>query len=158
MAQTTGSVAQSNFKIEVSTNGSSWTDISGQSNTVETDGGEHQTGEQYTADGDVPVVTYSNKVSSTTVKCSILYTETSGEAFAVIYARYIGTDKTIYLRYAPKGGTTANKRYVASNAANTAIAVPIITCNPPNGDASSGDPLMFEFSVMAPRLYQEAIP
>ena len=66
MAQTTGSVAQSNFKIEVSTNGSAWTDISGQSNTVETDGGEHQTGEQYTADGDVPVE------SSAAATCRVL--------------------------------------------------------------------------------------
>ena len=158
MAQTTGAEARAGYKIEASVNGSSWTDISGQSNTVTVDGGDQITGEQNTADGQAPVVSPSNKVEASTVTVSCLYTETAGEAWRVVRDRYIGTDKTIYLRYSPKGGATAERRYVCANDANTAVAVPIKSCPLPAGDASSGDPLMFEFVVVTPRLFEEAVP
>ena len=158
MAQTTGAIAESIYKIEVSLNGSSWTDISGQANTVEPSGGDQQTGKQFTANGNVPIVTNSNKTDAVTVKCNIVYTETAGEGFMLVYAQYISTSKVIYLRYSPAGGTTGQKRYVCANAANTAIAVPIIMCLPPKVDAATGDPAMVEFSVLTPQLYQEVVP
>lgn len=158
MAQTTGAIAQSIYKIEVSLNGSSWTDISGQANTVEPSGGDQQTGKQFTASGGVPIITNSNKVDAITVKVNIVYTETAGEGFAIVWAQYIGTDKRIYLRYSPAGGTTGQKRYVCANDANTAILVPIVTCLPPKVDAGSGDPAMVEFSVITPKLFQEVVP
>lgn len=158
MAQTTGAEARAGYKIEASVNGSSWTDISGQSNSVTVDGGEQIVGEQNTADGQAPVVTGSNKVGSSTVTVSSLYTETAAESWRVVRDRYIGTDKTIFLRYCPKGGASAERRYVCANDANTAVAVPIVNCSLPAGDANSGDPLMFEFSVRAPRLFEEAVP
>lgn len=158
MAQTTGATPKSNYKAEVSLNGSSWTDISGNATTVEIDGGEQQTGEQFTAAGNVPVVIGSNKVSAMTAKVSILYTETSGEAFQVVWAQYISTNKKIYFRYSPKGGASGDKRYVASDDAGSAFACPIISCLPPDVDAGSGDPAMAEFSVIAPKFLQEAVP
>lgn len=158
MAQTTAAESGSNYKIEVSYDGSSWTDISGVSNNVEPSGGEQQIGTQFTAAGDAPVVVNSNKNDAVKVKCSILYTETSGEGFDKVYSRYVGATKTIYFRYSPRGGTTGQKRYVASNAANSAVAVPIESCLPPKTDAGSGDPLMAEFTVVCPKLYQEAVP
>jgi len=158
MAQTTGAEARAGFKIEVSVDATNWTDISGQSNSVKVDGGDQIIGEQNTAEGQAPVVTGSNKVESSVVTCSCLYTETSGEAWRKVRDRYIGTDKTIAVRYSPKGGAQAERRYVTANDANTAILVPIINCPLPEGDASSGDPLLFEFSVRTPRLYEEAVP
>jgi hypothetical protein len=158
MAQTTGAMPKSNYKAEVSLNGSSWTDISGNSTTVEVDGGEQQTGEQFTASGSVPIVIGSNKVSAVTAKVNIIYTETAGEAFQVVWGQYIGASKLIYFRYSPKGGATGDKRYVASNDAGSAFACPIVTCLPPDVDAGSGDPAMAEFSIIAPKFLQEAIP
>lgn len=157
MPQTTGAFSPANFQIEVSLNGSSWTDISGSANSVSRDGGDQMTGTQFTANGDVPVVVNSNKRDAVTLTISIIYTEVPGEAFQTVYDRYIGADKTIYLRYAPKGSTVSNKRYVCANSAGTAIPVPIISCLPPETDSASGDPALTEFSVITPNLFQEAI-
>jgi hypothetical protein len=157
MAQTTGAFAQSGFKVEVSLNGSDWTDISGQATNVAVEGGDQMVGEQHTADGEVPVVTGSNKTEAKTVTVSILYTETNGEAFQIVNDRYDGADKTIYLRYSPAGGGTGDKRWVCANAAGNAIAVPIINCLPPEVDAGTGDPAMAEFSVRTPDLKKETI-
>lgn len=157
MAQTTSAIPKSNYKVEVSTDGSSWTDISGNGATVEIDGGEQMIGEQQTAAGNVPVVVPSHKTSAVTANVSVLYTETAGEAFKVVWDRYISTNKTLYFRYSPKGGASGDWRYVASNNADSAFACPIISCLPPDMDAGSGDPAMAEFSVTAPKFVREAI-
>lgn len=158
MAQTTAADNKAGFKIEVSTDASAWTDISGAAATVEVDGGEQHTGEQNTADGSAPVVTGSNKTAAITVTCSCLYTETAGQAWRVVKDRYDGAAKTIAVRYSPRGGAQTERRYVTANDAGTAIVVPIVNCIVPDGDAGSGDPLMFEFSVITPKLLEEAVP
>lgn len=158
MAQTTGAIPESIYKIEVSLNGSSWTDISGQANTVEPSGGDQQTGKQFTASGNVPIVTNSNKTDAVTVKVNIVYTESGSEGFMIVWGQYISAAKTIYLRYSPAGGASGQKRYVCANDANTAILVPIVNCLPPKLDAGSGDMAMVEFSVIAPKLFQEVVP
>lgn len=158
MAQTTGAFSKSNYKIEVSVNGSSWTNISGMAADVKTSGGEQLTGEQQTAENQAPVVVASNKTAAVKVDVNILYTETAGEAFQVVWSRYESSTKTIWLRWSPKGGATGDERYVASNNAGTAVACPIVTCLPPDVDANSGDPAMAMFSILAPRLVQEVVP
>lgn len=157
MAQTTTAIPQSNFVLEVSTNGSSWTDISGQSTQVNVSGGDQMIGEQHTADGNAPVVVASNKVAAIQLECNILYTETSGQAFQTVWARYEGAAKTIYVRYAPKGSTSGNERYTASDDAGNSFACPIVSCLPPNTDAGSGDPAMASFTVTCPKLVQATI-
>lgn len=158
MPQTTGFDTRAAFKVEVSTNGSTWTDISGQANNVTVEGGDQMIGEQNTADGVAPIVVGANKVEAKTVTVSAVYTETAGESWRLVKDRYDGASKTIFLRYSPRGGATGERRYVCANDANTAIAAPIINCNEPEGDASSGDPLLFEFSVRTPKLFEEATP
>lgn len=157
MAQTLTAESRAGFKIEVSTDASSWTDISGQANSVTVDGGDQLIGEQNTADGSAPVVVGAFKFEAKTVTVSCLYTETAGQAFRVVRDRYL-TPGTIAVRYSPKGGATTEKRFVTANDAGTAIVVPIINCIEPEGDASTGDPLMFEFSVRTPKLLEEAVP
>lgn len=157
MAQTTSAFSKSNFKIEVSTNGSTWTNISGQAGDVKSSGGEQLTGEQQTAENQAPVVVASNKTAAVKVDVNILYTETAGEAFQTVWARYEGAAKTLYLRWSPKGGATGDERYVCANNAGSAVACPIVSCLPPDVDANSGDPAMAMFSVLAPRVLQEVI-
>jgi hypothetical protein len=158
MAQTTGAFSGANFKVEVSVNGSDWTDISGQATSVTPGGGDQLIGEQHTADGDAPVVTNSNKTEASELEINILYTETASEAFDIVGDRYRGATKTIYVRYAPKGGATANKRFFTANGAGTATAAAIVNCLPPEVDAGSGDPAMATFTVRFPKLVEEAIP
>lgn len=157
MSQTTTALSRANYKVEVSTNGSSWTNISGAAATVTVSGGEQLVGEQNTADGSAPVVTNANKVSSRDVEVNCLYTETTGEPWKVVTAQYDGASKVIYLRYSPAGGDTGDIRFATASDAGTAFAAPIVNCLPPDLDAGSGDPAMFSFTVKTPKLLQETV-
>lgn len=157
MAQTTGAISQGQFVAEVSVDGSSWTNISGQSAQVTPSGGDQLTGSQNTADGSAPVVVGSNKTEAVQAEVRILYTEVSGEAFRIVKTRFDGAAKTIYFRYAPKGTGTGNKRYLAADNANNAFPCPIINVMPPDLDAGSGDPAMASFTIIFPKWYEETL-
>jgi hypothetical protein len=159
MAQTTAAISRAGFEVEVSTDGASWTDISGQAASVTVSGGDQVVGEQLTADGGTPVVTGTNKIAARTVTVRAVYTETNGEAWETVKTRYDGTAKTIYLRWAPKSGigtVVGNNVFTCTNTAGTTIAVPIVTCQIPELDAASGDPALFEFSVLTPNITESA--
>lgn len=158
MAQTTAADNKAGFKIEVSVDATNFTDISGAGATVSVDGGDQLTGEQNTADGSAPIVTGSNKTESVTLTVSCIYTETAGQAWRIVKDRYDGAAKTISVRYSPRGGAQTERRFVTANDAGTVVLVPIINCIVPEADAGSGDPLMFEFSVITPKLLEEAVP
>lgn len=155
MAQTTGGLPRSNFQVQVSSDGVTWTDISGQAATVQRSDGDHMIGEQNTADGENPLVTGSNKKAAETVTVSIVYTEEDGEAFDIVHTAYRSGDKHIYLRWAPKGGigtVVGNKLLTCADDGGTPAKVPIINCTLPDLDAGSGDPAMSEFSVRTPNV------
>lgn len=157
MAQTTGAISQAGYKVEVSTNGTSWTDVSGSAATVSPDGGDIKVGSQHTAEGGQAVVVTTNKAEPITLTVKALYTEEAGEAWAVVDAVYRGDDKRLYLRYSPAGGNEGDLRFVtAINGA--AAAVPLVSCLPPDVDAAGEDPAMFEFSVITPGLLSEEVP
>lgn len=157
MAQTTGSKAKSSFKAEVSLNGSSWTDISGSATQVTPSGGDQMTGVTHVASDSAPIVTNGNKVDAITLEVNIVYTEVTGEAYQIVADRYNGADKTVYFRYSPKGGAVGQKRFSCANDANQVIAVPIVNCIAPEGDANSGDPLTTSFTLLTPKLKEETI-
>lgn len=157
MAQTTGGASRSNFKLEVSTDGTTWTDISGAASGVTPSGGEQMIGEQQTADGQFPIVAGSKKFSMRQFEFNCVYTETAGEPWKIVSARYNSVNPTIYCRYSPMGGAIGTQRFLLADNAGTAFACPIINCLPPEGDASTGDILMFTFSVNAPRSYETTI-
>lgn len=156
MAQTTDSMASAGFKVEVSTDGTSWTDVSGTASAVTVDGGDVKVGSQHTAEGDEAVVVTSNKVEPRTVTVKSLYTETETEAFSVIHAAYASASKKIFLRWSPAGGGVGDLRYTCA-VGGSAAAVPIVSCTLPELDTGTEDPAMFEFSVMTPGLLKAVI-
>jgi hypothetical protein len=152
MAQTTAATDRSNFDVGVSINGTDWTAVEGQAVTVTVSDGDQLIGEQFTAEGEVPIVKGANKMGARTVTVTAVYTEEVAEAFEIVYTRYTGTTKTLWVRWAPKGGILAaagNNVFTTSNAGGAAAAAPIINCTLPDMDASSADPAIFEFSVRA---------
>lgn len=157
MAQTISGEARSHYKIEISPDGTNWTDISGQANSVTPSGGDQQTGETFTADGDSPIVTNSNKTAAQTLEINIVYTEQSSEGFQIVRNAFESSDKRIYARYSPRGGQSGEKRYVCANAANTAIPVPIVNCLLPTGESGSGESLMGTIRLMTPKLKAETV-
>lgn len=150
MAQTTSAISRTGFKVETSTDGSSWTDISGQAATVSVSGGDQLTGSQNTADGNAPVVVASTKTQPFTVTVSCVYTETSSQAFELLEARFFASTKTIYVRWSPQGGAQGEKQFTCTNDAGTNFACPIVSVSLPDMDAGSGDPALFSFAVSAP--------
>lgn len=157
MAQTTGAMARSGFKVEVSVNGTDWTDISGAATNVTNEGGENLVGDQMTATGGYAIVTAGDKTEPRNFTVSCVYTETAGEPWKIVIARHEGTDKTIAVRWSPAGGATGTQRFGTSVDAAGADLVPIVSCTHPEMDASSGDPALFEFTVRTPAIYTETV-
>jgi len=157
MAQTTGGLARSNFKLEVSNDGTTWVDISGAAAGVTPGGGEQMVGEQNTADGAFPIVVSGKKFSARTLEFNCVYTDTANEPWKFVSTRYNSVTPTVYVRYSPEGGAIGNQRFLVADGAGNAFAAPIVNCLPPEGDATTGDPLMFTFSVICPRLYETTI-
>ena len=156
MAQTTAGIPVSGFKVEVSTNGSVWTDISGSAATVTVEGGDNKVGTQFTADGEEAIVVGANKVEPRTVTVRSIYTETSGEAFDKVWTQYDGAEKSIYLRWSPRGGSAGDFQYSCA-VGGAAAAVPIVSCTLPEQDAGAEDVALFEFSVMTPGLLKSTV-
>ena len=156
MPQTTDAMSSANYKVEVSDDGSTWTDISGANASVQIDGGDIGVGSQHTAAGAEAIVVSNKKRDPLTITVKAIYTETADEPWKVVRDLYESADPALYLRFSPNGGGTGDMRYTTA-VGGTAAAVPIKSCGYPQLDAGSEDPAMFEFSVMTPGLKSEAI-
>lgn len=138
MAQTTGGLSFKEVEVGISTNGSSWTDTSGFAASVEIGGGDRQTGEVYTFDGDTAIIT-SGKREPLEVTIKVVYTEGGSDPFEVVRAAY-EAGSSLYVRWSPKGGETGEFMFTSSAG--------VVTNAPyPTGEAGSGDPTMIEFTV-----------
>lgn len=141
MAQTTGATNLKNVVVEVSTDNTEWVDISGTFNSIDISGGERDTGEVYTAEGDMPIVG-SGKMKLTKCKVKVVYTEGEAEAWRMFFDAYTeGTD--IYLRYAPKGDKTGNLRFTSGKGFVTSPVYP-------SGDVAEAKPVLCELEFACP--------
>lgn len=143
MAQTTGAMSFRNAKIEISTNGTTWTDISGFANEISLSGGDRQLGEAFTFDGDTPIIVVGKR-STLDVTVKALYTEGSNDPFEIVRAAYEG-GTNLYVRWSPKGGSTGAFIY-------TSDAGYVQNAPYPVGSASSADAVLLEFTVKTPRI------
>ncbi len=148
MAQTTGAISFKAAKVEICPIGTAtWTDISGTFNKVAQSGHERSTGEAYTADGDVAIIT-RGKLAPVELDVTCVYSEISTEAFKVIHDLHIvagGTD--LYTRITPKGTATGDQRF-------TTTVGTITQCGIPVGEVGKADPVMFGFKVKAAAITQ----
>lgn len=141
MAQTTGQTTAYDLKLELSTNGTVWTDASGSANKIEPSGGDREVSETSTFGGYPPIVSQGPK-KSIEVKISALYTEVTGESWDVLRAAYeAGTP--IYIRYSPKGGTIGSAQFTSGQGV---VKTPVW----PSADASDSKPMAFECTAVVP--------
>jgi hypothetical protein len=138
MAQTTGAMSFANAKIEVSTDGTAWTDISGFANKVQVGGGERSSAEYYTADGDTPIFT-TGKRGSFDITVSAAYTEGAAEP-AEIFRNAYENSTQVWLRWSPKGGGSGSNMYTGGPGV---VLTPVY----PQGDASSADVIALDFTI-----------
>lgn len=142
MAQITGFFSAKDARIEVSTDGTTWTDISGAANSVTPSGGGRMTGETYTFDGDNPIVTVG-KSQPWDLTITAVYTEGATDVFMLLLPIWeSGGD--VWVRYAPKGGQTGEKMLTAGPGKLTAFNYPTIS-------AQEGTPVMTGFTYHGPK-------
>lgn len=148
MAQTTGALSWRNSKVEYSTNGSSWTDMSGFENAIEGAEQARMTGEAYTSDGDTAAIT-RGKREPMELTVTYLYTEGGAEPFEVIRALFeAGSD--LYLRWSPRGGSSGQFQY-------TTPAGVISNFIYPQGEAGSADPVPGGFTLKVPYITKSVV-
>jgi hypothetical protein len=148
MAQTTTSLTWDNTKLEFSTDGSVWTDISGSTNSVEDSGGEIDTNKLFTHGTATPIMGYGKK-SEHKVSVNIVYTETAGESWALLSAAY-ENNTAAYFRWSPKGGSAGQKRFTTGAGRITKLPYP-------SGKAESSDPVQISVELTTPSVAQATI-
>lgn len=138
--QITDSVSQSCGKVEISTNGSSWTDISGETQTVEQPEATRMVGEAFTLAGNGPIIK-SGKIEAFDVVVRIMYSEADAEAYEQIRAIFeqTGCDNNMYMRYSPRGGSADHERLQCNG--------PLTSFLYPNLDASAAGPIVGGFTL-----------
>jgi hypothetical protein len=140
MAQTTLAASSRNAVVEISSDGSTWYDISGYAQAVSPGDGTRLTGTAFTFDGTGAIIT-AGKLDAQESTVNILYTEDTNGAYDRAQGFFNTSNSTCYLRVAPNGNTSGNYRHTSAKG--------VITKFPQfhDLDASSGDPQMIEFSV-----------
>lgn len=134
MAQTTTQTTGSDFYAAVSTDGSSYTDISGSSTMVEPKKRERKRGDAHTGEGDTPTTTVG-KQEAQEWELTALYTKTAGQAYKLLQAAYAAKTR-LNIRYCPEGNTTGNDRFTLSGA-----DVRVVELDFPTADASEENPV-----------------
>ena len=148
MAQTTDGMSFTAPNVGISTDGSSWTDISGFAAMVDLSGGDRNTGVVYTADGDTAIIK-GGKRTPVTVTASVVYTETASEPYDTVNDAYeAGT--ALYLRWSPGGGDSGDLGYTTSAGI---VKSPVY----PTGEVETGDPIMVDIVIEVASITEAAV-
>ena len=151
MAQTSTAFSARNAVVYISTDGSSWTNISGSSQSVTAGDGTRLTGTAHTFDGNGPIIV-AGKLDAQESTVAITYTEDTNGAYDRAKGYFDGANSICYLRVAPNGSASGNFRFTSTKG--------VITQFPAfhELDASSGDVQMIEFTVQHGGWTKAAIP
>lgn len=139
MPQTTDAIPWVNAKVEVKIAGGSFADMGGSSNKLEADGFERIVGEAYAQTGDTPIIT-AGKRKSGKIKLQLIYSETTGEAWKVLYDAFIAGTKA-QIQWTPKGSGTGAYQFTSEMGY-------LENVTPPTGEAEKGDPILCEATLV----------
>lgn len=127
--------------VAISTDGNSWTDVSGYANYVEPDPQARTSGETYTFDGDTGIVTFGKR-EPIEVMVRIVYSEGASSPYDTLRtAHETAGGGRMQVRWAPKGSTAGNQQF------STGSDSKISEFPYPAPDAGSADPILLEFKV-----------
>lgn len=154
MPQTTGAMNTIDAVLEVSTNGTSWTNISGSANKVEVVELTADTGAAASLEGQYKIVRVG-KSNPAEVKATIFYTEVANEAFAILWAQYNTAGKPLYMRWAP-AGNNGEWRWFTADANDNKTPGRISRLQLPGADAETAAPTLLSFSLMVTKVGREA--
>ncbi len=141
MAQTTAAVAQACGQVEIGTDGTNWTDISGVTQSLVPGAQSLISAEAYTLDGDTAIVK-GGKREPMESEFVIVYTETDAEGYEQARAIFESSDcgNVIYVRYSPGGGSADDEQLTSGEGTIVSFTYPPV-------DASQGGPILGGFTV-----------
>jgi hypothetical protein len=154
MPQTSTAMNTVNAVVELSPDGATWTNVSGTTNKVDVAPQTVDSGMAATLEGQFKIVT-SGKTNPVDITVTILYTETAGEAAALLEAQRASITPAIYFRYTP-GGYNGNYRYKSANSTGNTVAARITEFPTVSVDAGAGGPQMMTFKLQTTQLVREA--
>jgi len=149
MAQVTAQTAGATFYAAVSTDGSSFTDISGAATMVEPQTAERKHGEGWTGEGDIPVLTYGKREPQMW-ELMVIYTKTAGQAYKLLHSAFYNNTR-LDLRYCEEGNTTGNDRFTTS-------AGRVVELDFPKAEASEADPVVCKAVFKAADYTLDTVP
>lgn len=148
MAQTTTHLTW-NAKLEFSTNGSVWTDISGSTTEVQDAGGDIATNKVFTNNTATPILGYGRK-DEHKVTVNVVYTSTAGEAWPLLKAAY-DNETAAYFRWSPAGGGSGAKRYTTSAGRITKLPNP-------SGKQEESTPVQISAELTCASVTEDTVP
>lgn len=155
MPQTTGAINVVDAVVEVSTNGTTWTDISGSTNKVEVSPQTADSGMAATLEGNYKIVR-AGKYNPVELTVTILYTEASAtEAYGILHGQKNVAGRPLYLRYTP-GGYNGEYRWYTGDSSGNKAAARITEFPYPGANAEDAGPHMVVFKLQATQLVREA--
>ena len=153
MPQTTTAMNTVEAVVELSTDGTTWTNVSGSTNKVEVSPQTADSGMAATLEGRYKIVR-SGKLNPVEATVTILYTETAAEAYAILHGQKNLPNLPLYMRYTPGGFNGDYRFYTADSNGNKAPGR--ITEFPyPGANAEDGGPHMVSFKIQATQFARE---
>jgi len=166
MPQTQVAMSWRDCDVALSTDGASWTDVTGYHNSIEQSGGELATGSAHTSDATYAVVTVGKRAPAT-VTFNALYVESASTPYAFAKTAY-ETPSELYIRWSPAGRTSGNYTFYTGMNAVATPGTPIaadfdgnswLTSMPyPAGDAGSADPVALALTFETSVVFQDTEP
>lgn len=147
MAQVTDHTTLRNVKVELSLDGSTWIDISGEANSVEPSGGKRKVAELEPVLAGRPVL-FVGQSEAVDLKVKVIWRESPAAASAALHLAY-EQRMPVFLRYAPKGAG-ASIRYRTGPA--FVVRQPL-----PGGNVDDGKPLLVEIQLKTEFITSEAL-
>lgn len=154
MPQTTTAINVVDAVIEISTDGATWTNISGSTNKVEVAPQTADSGQAASLEGQYKIVR-AGKYNPVEATVTIFYTETSAEAYEILHGQKNVSGRPLYLRYTP-GGYNGNYRWYTSDSNGYKTPGRITEFPYPGASAEDAGPHLVVFKLQATQFAREA--
>jgi hypothetical protein len=154
MALPAGTLSSCTLCVELSTDGTTWTDFSDYMTVVEPPDMSRMSGEAYVLGEDIAVLG-GGKREPVEVQLRSVYVDSTATTnpFSYVWAEFTADcGDAVHVRWAPAGCATTNQ--VFSTATATGMPAEMITLTLPGGDASDGSPILWGAVIKAPTIYR----
>lgn len=142
MAQIADAVSSRLASLEYSLNGTSWVDMSGATQSVDSAEFARMLSDGYTLDGPKAFIT-AGKLEPADMTFNVYYNEGSSAPFTVLWTAHMASN-LVHFRFSPYGGNTTGEDIYTTPAVN------IRSMTTPGLDAASSDPLLFSVTIRTP--------